>query len=71
MKTRTNLHAGSAPTERQMMNCLNAQKDLNQKIASLENMLYAPAPTVANTQPVYPAPGVSYSYNSDRSGYCG
>ena len=71
MKTRTNLHAGSAPTRAQMLKCLNDQSDLNQKISELENMLYAPVPAANTTQPVYPAASGNYGYYADMSGYCG
>ena len=77
MKTRTDLHAGRAPTEREILNCLAKQKDLSQKIDSLENRLNAPFQAASTApQPVdgaYPVPGSYYqgSFYPDWSGYCG
>lgn len=64
MKTRTNLHAGRAPTEREMLKCLEDKKSLYQKIDALESRLNAPAAAATAAQP-------AYGVYPDWSGYCG
>jgi hypothetical protein len=75
MKTRTNLHAGNAPSEREMLKCLEAKKTLYQKIDALENRLNAPAAAATSTQPVYgayPVPGAMQAgYYPNWNGACG
>ncbi len=75
MKTRTHLHAGRAPTEREMLKCLEDKKALYQKIDALENSLNVPvfAETAAKpTYDAYPAPGENQGwFYPNWSGNCG
>ena len=75
MKTRTNIHAGRAPTEREILKCLEDRKALDEKIDALENRLNAPAAAAVATQPAvsgaYPVPSGNQGwYYPDWSGYC-
>lgn len=75
MKTRTNLHAGRAPTEREMLKCITDRNSLYEKIDALENRLNAPAAAAVAAQPAYgayPAPSGNQGwFTLDWSGYCG
>lgn len=75
MKTKTNLYAGRAPTEREMLKCLEDKNTLYQKIDALENHLNAPAIVATAAQPeygVYPVPNGNQGwFYPDWSGYCG
>ena len=75
MKTRTNLHAGRAPTEGEILKCLEDRNTLYQKIDSLENRLNAPVVAATAAQPVYgayPVPSGNQGwYYPDWSGPCG
>jgi hypothetical protein len=74
MKTRTNLHAGRAPTEREMLKCLEDRNSLYAKIDTLENRLNASAAAATAAQPVYgayPVPSGTEGGNyPDWSGTC-
>lgn len=53
MKIRTDIHAGRAEWQREMVKCLEDRSDLYQKIDALESRLNAPAAVVSGYQSAY------------------
>lgn len=70
MKTRTNIHAGSNSIDRQWEKCMKEQAGLNQKISSLENLLYNANSAISSAVSQYPNVNANYNNFQDMSGYC-